>query len=109
MNEVEHIVKAFKQYNSLKATSKEVNVSYHRVRKILTSQGIVINETHEIILNLYYSGKTISEIANVVHLTPKTVSSYLPPKRPIYRINRSPNAERIANWRENKKKGKPKE
>ena len=104
MNEAEKAVRIFEQEgSSLKRVTQELGISFQRARKLLTAKGIVINGTHEKILNLYGKGKTPKEIADELKLSINTIHSYLPPARPLYRINQSANALRIAAWRENKK------
>lgn len=104
MNEADYILVTYKKLGSVKATKIECGVSEHRIRKILTAKGIVINDTHAHILNLYEQGKTADQIAETVGLSKSVVQSYLPPKRPLYRIEQSPNATRIAKWRDKHKK-----
>ena len=103
MNEADYIFQTYKKLGSIKATTIECGVSEHRVRKILTAKGIVLNDNHALILELYNEGKTIEQIAEQVRLSKSVVQSYLPPKRPLYRINQSQNAVRIAKWREKNK------
>lgn len=104
MSEVEKAVRIFEQEGgSLKRVTQELGISFQRARKLLTAKGIIINETHEKILNLYSKGKTPKEIADELKLSINTIRSYLPPVRPLYKINQSTNALRIATWRKNKK------
>lgn len=103
MNESDYILETYKKLGSIKATCIECGISQHRVRKVLTAKGIVINDTHALILDLYENGNSPEQIANKVKLSISVVRSYLPPKRPLYRIDQSPNAVRIANWRAKKK------
>lgn len=103
MNESDYILETYKKLGSVKATKIECGVSEHRIRKVLTTKGIVINDTHALILDLYEKGDSPEQIANKVKLSISVVQSYLPPKRPLYRIDQSPNAVRIANWRAKKK------
>lgn len=104
MNEADYILVTYKKLGSVKATKIECGVSEHRIRKILTAKGIVINDTHAYILNLYGQGKTADQISETVGLSKSVVQSYLPPKRPLYRIEQSPNALKIAKWRDKHKK-----
>lgn len=105
MNEIEKIVYAYKQCESIKGTANKLNISMYRVRKVLTGEGIILNDIHRKILEYYSQGYSMEEIASMVNLSIAVTRSYLPPKRPIYKANRSANAIKIANWRE-KKKGK---
>lgn len=104
MNEADYILAIYKKLGSVKATKIECGASEHRIRKVLTAKGIILNDTHAIILELHRQGKSSGEISEQVGLSESVVKSYLPPKRPIYRVNQSPNALKIAEWREKKKK-----
>ena len=103
MNEADYILVTYKNFGSIKATKIECGVSEHRIRKVLTARGVVLNDTHQTILDLYEQGKTSEQIAAQLRLSKSVVQSYLPPKRPLYRVNQSVNALRIAAWRKNKK------
>lgn len=103
MNEADYILETYKKLGSIKATHIKCGVSEHRIRKVLTTKGIVINDTHALILDLYENGDSPEQIADNVKLSVSVVRSYIPPKRPLYRIDQSPNAVRIANWRAKKK------
>lgn len=103
MNEADLILDTYKKLGSIKATHIELGISEHRIRKILTAKGVVINDTHQIILDWHEKGKSPEWIAEQVGLCVSVVKSYLPPVRPIYRVEQSPNAVRIAEWRSKKK------
>lgn len=103
MNEADYILETYNKLGSIKATKIECGVSEHRIRKVLTAKGIVLNDTHQIILDLHEQGKSPEWIAEQVGLSVSVVKSYLPPVRPIYRVDQSPNAVRIAEWRSKKK------
>lgn len=103
MNETDLILNAYRKLGSIKATHIELGVSEHRIRKVLTAKGIVINDTHQTILDWHEKGKSPEWIAEKVGLSVSVVKSYLPPVRPIYRVDQSPNAVRIAEWRSKKK------
>ena len=103
MSEVDKVVSLFEQEHSLKLITKELGISMHRARKLLSAKGIIINETHQKIMELYEIGKSPEKIAEVLHLSTSVVNSYLPPKRPLYKIDRSKNAVRIK--KKKKKKG----
>lgn len=98
------ILDAFNDAGSVKGAVEKTGYSWNRVVKSLSSSGIIINDTHEIILDLYESGMTPDQIANQVGINIKTVQAYLPRTRPVYGENRSKNATRINEWRNRKKK-----
>ena len=98
------IVDSYKLLRSMKAVVRETGYSWYRVRKTLSSNGIIVNDTHRMILDLHDRGMSPEEIANQLSISVKIVQSYLPRVRPVYGENRSKNAESIKRWREEKKK-----
>lgn len=102
-NIVTQILFLHSQGYSVKRISKELNVYWGRVAKILSTNGIIINDTHRKILELRKSGMPVNKIADVLNISPKTVDRYLPAVRPIYKVNRSDNAIRISLCRKRKK------
>lgn len=101
-NEIVYIKNVYNDTKSIKATAAKCNISWNRVVKILSTGNIIINNTHAKIIELYNQNKSAEEIANVLKMSVKTVQSYLPAVRPIYRVNQSENAVRISEWRKNK-------
>lgn len=99
------IYDAFRSTGSVRETAKEIGCSWNRVVKSLASSGVVISDTHGMILDMHDTGMSAQEIARQLSLNVKTVQAYLPPRiRPVYGENRSKNAERIKEWRDRKKK-----
>lgn len=103
MNDVDRILSVYADRKSIKGVKKIVGVSDHRIRKVLTANGIIINVTHKKILEMHSKGIPIADIANTLRISESVVQSYLPPVRPIYKINPSVNALRIKKCREKKK------
>lgn len=99
----EEILKAFNKSGSVSGAAKEVRCSWNRVIKSLSSSGILINDTHEIILDLCDAGMSPDQIAKQLGINIKTVQAYLPRVRPVYGENRSKNAVRINEWRAKQK------
>ena len=99
---IDDVLSTYKETQSIRQTSKETKCSWQRVVKILASNGIVVNETHEMILRLHEEGKTPGEIAKQVGYSEKVIRAYLPKKRPYYGVNISENAKKIKQCRENK-------
>lgn len=93
------ICDAYLSLGSIKKTAEHAGCSWNRVIKSLSSSGILINDTHEIILDLCESGMTPEQIAKQVGISVKTVQAYLPRVRPVYGENRSKNATKINEWR----------
>lgn len=98
------IYDAFRSTGSVRETAKEIGCSWNRVVKSLSSSGVVINDTHGMILDMHDKGMSVQEIARQLSLNVKTVQAYLPRMRPAYGENRSKNAEKIKEWRDRKKK-----
>ena len=101
------ICDAYLSLGSIKKTAEHAGCSWNRVIKSLSSSGVLINDTHEIILDLRDAGMTPDQIAKQVGISIKTVQAYLPRVRPVYGENRSKNAIKINEWR-NKGKGEMK-
>ena len=99
----EEILKAFNKSGSVKGAAEEIGCSWNRVIKSLSSSGVLINDTHEIILDLRDAGMTPDQIAKQVGISIKTVQAYLPRVRPVYGENRSKNAIKINEWRNKRK------
>ena len=97
------IYDAYLSLGSIKKTAKHVGCSWNRVIKSLSSSGIVINDTHEIVLDLYESGMTPDQIAKQMGINIKTVQAYLPRVRPVYGEDRTKNATKISEWRNRRK------
>ncbi|MDE6055209.1 MAG: helix-turn-helix domain-containing protein [Lachnospiraceae bacterium] len=99
---IDNILDAFNRTQSIKATAKMVGCSWNRVVKILSSSGIIINDTHSLIIKMHDQGKTIEEIAEQTGYNVKTVQAYIPAVRPYYNVNISENAKRIKHCRKKK-------
>ena len=97
------IYDAFRSTGSVRETAKEIGCSWNRVVKSLASSGVIISDTHVMILKMHDAGMGAQEISKQLSLNVKTVQAYLPRTRPAYGENRSKNAERIKEWRDRKK------
>ncbi len=98
-----HICREFEKCGSIRGTAVSCAVSEHRVRKILSTQGYVINDIHKTILDLHDDHFSPEEIAKIIGLSASVVRSYLPAVRPIYNENISDNAKRIKACRARKR------
>ena len=94
------ILRTWNENKSIKAVSKSLNISYQKVLKSLSSNGIIINNTHQKIMDYYNQGKSIQEISEIMKMNIKVIQSYLPRVRPIYNVNQSQNALRIKKFRQ---------
>lgn len=95
----QEIIAAYSRIGSITGVVRSLGVSYHRVRKVLSTNGYVLNEYHERILKLHKAGASWEEIAEDVGLSAATVRSYLPGVRPTY-------GDELSNttaWRKRKK------
>lgn len=100
----EIIMKSYEKHQTVKGVVEETGFSWNKIVKSLSSNGVVVNDTHRLILNLWVSGADVQQIAEQVGISIGTVKSYLPRVRPVYGENRSRNAEKIRKWRKNKQK-----
>lgn len=99
---INEILRTFNRTQSIRTTAKEVGCSWQRVVKVLSSNSVIINETHEVILKMHKEGKTKTEIAKETGHSEKTVNAYLPAVRPYYNVSPSDNAIRIKKCRNKK-------
>lgn len=97
------IYDTFRSTGSVRETAKEIGCSWNRVVKSLASSGVIIGDTHVMILKMHDAGMSVQEIARQLSLNTKTVQAYLPRVRPVYGENKSENAKRIKEWRDRKK------
>ena len=95
----EEIKKLYDELGSVKAVSRQTGYSWNRIVKSLSSNGIVINPTHALILDYHERGLTPLQIANQMEISVKTVQAYLPRVRPVYGEDLSKNALKIKRWR----------
>lgn len=95
-------VAAFSRTGSINKTALEIGCSQHRTRKILSSEEIILNETHAAILRLYADGLNAAEISSKLSISEGVIKSYLPAVRPYYKMHRSKNAIRIMKCRQKK-------
>lgn len=96
----EEILTVWNDCGTLKQTARRLGISEHKVRKSLSTCGIIINDTHQMILNYHNQGKTIEEISAIMQISVKIVQSYLPRTRPLYNVNPSINAQKIKQYRQ---------
>ena len=94
MSITERILEVYEETHSVKST----------VIKTLSSEGIIINKTHALILEMYRKNISPDNIAKEIGCSKRTVMAYIPRKRPVYNENQSENALRIKRSRAKKKK-----
>lgn len=100
MNDLdEKILELYDELGSIKAVSKRTRYSWNRIVKSLSTSGVVINQTHALIIEYHEKGLTPLQIANQMEISVKTVQAYLPRVRPVYGEDLSKNALKIKRWR----------
>lgn len=94
------VSETYAKINEIKATATELKLPPHKVKKLLiTSGAIVYPETKEI-QRLLDTGKTISEVSQYLGMSPKTLNTYLPYTKVIYKLDEiSQNAERVKRYK----------
>ena len=75
-------------YTQIKEFASEIEMSPIKVRKILITQGIYVNDKSELVGKLDDEGKSVEEIQQITGLKRATVYSYLPYKSSTYHPNR---------------------
>jgi hypothetical protein len=102
--EKDRIIKVFEETHSIKKTTKLTVFSWNKVVKTLSTEGIIINETHQQIMDYYNAGKSPEEISVAMNMNVNVVKSYLPRSRPEQgTVKPSENSLRIRKCREKKK------
>ena len=100
----EEVEKMYALTLDVNKTAKELGVSVGKVRKMLITLGLWSNYTSDKVGKLYKEGLTVSEIAEKLSISEKTVNAYLPYSKGDYLgDDRSDNALRLEKMREIKK------
>ena len=97
------IVDLYGSLGNIKKIEKETGYSWNKIVKTLSTAGIVCNERHRKILELYNSGNSIEKIAEELEMSSRTVQCYLPRVRPVPGYCVSKNTQRIKEARQRKK------
>lgn len=98
----EKILEACNEVQTLNGIHKITGYSWQKIAKVLSTNGIIINDTQSVILRLFGKGKTPDEISKATGFAYSTVMAYIPSFRPVYMENRSKNALRIEKCRKKK-------
>ena len=98
----QRILEAYRESQTLNGIRKITGCSWQRIAKTLSTEGIIVNETQSVVINLYQQGKHPSDISSETGFSLSTVMAYLPRVRPAYMENRSKNAMRIEKCRRKK-------
>lgn len=71
--------------------------------KALSSEGIIVNDTHAQIMKLHEEGRTLNQIARYMGISERTVECYLPRVRGVYGESQTRNAKYLREWKKRKK------
>lgn len=86
--------------NEIKATAMELKLPPHKVKKLLITSGAVVYPETEEIQRLLIAGKTMPEISQYLGMSSKTLNTYLPYSKVIYKLDEiSQNAERVKRYK----------
>lgn len=98
-----HKVAAFYKVNneSLKATAEYFGITRVKVRKILVTLGVISSDVSDQIIRLREDGLSVKEIADKLHFSVGTVSTYMPYSTVMYNgEKKSMNAIRLMRYRD---------
>lgn len=98
------VLQTYQEIKSIRGTAAKLGISWQRVTKAVSSQGIIINDNHKKIMDYYTDNKSPEEISNILNLNLNVVKAYLPrvkPERDL--LHPSENALRIRKCRERKR------
>ncbi len=74
----QQVIADYKITGSVKKTAQNVGTTLVRAQRILITEGLWSSPTSERVVALYARGKTVSEIAEELFVSEKTVQAYLP-------------------------------
>lgn len=98
------IITEYKTCKSITKIAKKLKVSEERVRRTLITEGLWTSRSAEPIIKLFGEGKTVTEIAEILMISEKTVQSYIPYSRGMYGGERSDTAQRSEEYRDRMRK-----
>lgn len=94
----------YAEKQELKATTLVLELPPHKVKKLLITHGDIHYAETDQIIEMQQRGMSISEIAKRMGMSPKTVNTYLPYSKVVYKLDDiSQNAERVKNYQQRKK------
>ena len=103
----EEVEKMYALTLDVNKTAKELGASVGKVRKMLITLGLWSNYRSDQVCKLYKEGLTVSEIAEKLRISEKTVNAYLPYSKGDYLgDDRSDNALRLEKMRDIRKVSK---
>ena len=73
MSITERILEVYEETHSVKSTVKKTGCSWNKIVKTLSSEGIIINKTHALILEMYSKrNRLLKENGNGIYSKEKT-------------------------------------
>lgn len=100
---IDDVVKLYDEKHSINAVARIIKISPQKVRRLLINSGHIQSEKSRQILFYISHGLSKEEIAGKLGLSVKTLNSYSPYKKCIYKQSMcSYNAKRIREWRSKK-------
>lgn len=94
------VSETYAKTNEIKATAVELKLPPHKVKKLLITSGDISYPETEEIQNLLKTGKTVSEVASLLNMSSKTINTYLPYTKVVYKLDEiSQNAERVKRYK----------
>lgn len=93
------VSEVYQTTNEIRATAIELSLPPNKVKKLLTTAGVLKYTETEQIQSLLQQGKTIAEIQTIMGLSYSTINTYLPYSKVIYKMSEiSQNAERVRRY-----------
>ena len=101
---LETVSAVYAEKQEIKATALVLELPPHKVKKLLITHGDIHYAETDQIIEMQQRGMSISEIAKRMGMSTKTVNTYLPYSKVVYKLDDiSQNAERVKNYQLRKK------
>ena len=101
---IDDVIKIYEEKQTINEVARILKISSQKVRRLLINSGHIQSEKSRQILYYISCGLSNKEIANKLEISVKTLNSYLPYRKCVYKQNTcSYNAEKIRKWRKSKK------
>ena len=101
---LETVSAVYAEKQEIKATALALELPPHKVKKLLITHGDIHYAETDQIIGMQRQGMRISEIAKRMGISPKTVNTYLPYSKVVYKLDDiSQNAERVKKYQQRKK------
>ena len=101
---LETVSAVYAEKQEIKATALVLELPPHKVKKLLITHGDIHYPETDQIIEMQQQGMRINEIAKRMGISPKTVNTYLPYSKVVYKLDDiSQNAERVKRYQQRKK------